>query len=154
MLSSFPATYTQQGSTYTWTNLPNNYGPVVLEVRVEGTEGSTKTIQAEVSTISNDADSSNDQAQGTVTILNTQASASNSDMQVSLSTAQDTVVAGTTVPYTIQYKNNGPDLAGESIIVMTLPNELTYVTGNTALDPLSTSNTLVWKVYDLDSGDQ
>lgn len=75
-------------------------------------------------------------------------------MQISLSTTQNTVAPGAAVPYTIQYKNNGPDLAGESIIVMTLPNELTYVTGNTALDPMSTSNTLVWKVYDLDSGDQ
>lgn len=38
LVSSFPASYTQQGNTYTWTGLPNNYGPVVLEVRIEGTE--------------------------------------------------------------------------------------------------------------------
>lgn len=154
LVSSFPTSYTQQGNTYTWTNLPDNYGPVVLEVDVEGTSGTTYTVQADVSTISNDANTSNNQAVGSVTILNTQSSDASSDVQVSLTTAQSTVNPGGTIPYTIQYKNNGPDIAGESVIVMTLPTELTYVTGNVALDPMSTANTLVWTKYDLASGEQ
>lgn len=154
LVSSFPTSYTQQGNTYTWTSLPDNYGPVVLEVDVEGPAGTTYTVQADVSTISNDANTSNNQAVGSVTILNTQSSDASSDVQVSLTTAQSTVNPGGTIPYTIQYKNNGPDIAGESVIVMTLPTELTYVTGNVALDPMSTANTLVWTKYDLASGEQ
>jgi len=75
-------------------------------------------------------------------------------MQISLSAEQNTVNPGANIPYTITYKNNGPDIAGESVIVMTLPNELTYVTGSLALDAMSTSNTLVWKVYDLAANQQ
>jgi hypothetical protein len=40
------------------------------------------------------------------------------------------------------------------IIVMTIPNELTYVTGSRALFPMGSSNknTLIWKVFDVPAG--
>lgn len=153
-VSSYPATYTKQGNTYTWTNLPNNYWPVIVEVTVAWAEDTTHTVQATVSTTSNDVDTSNNEKQGSIRIINTQASQYNSDMQVLLTTQKNTVDAGAIVPYTIKYKNNGPDTASESVIVMTLPSELTYVTGTKSLDPLSTTESLVWKLSDITAWSQ
>lgn len=70
-------------------------------------------------------------------------------MEVSVAATEDTFSPGATIPYTIQYKNNGPDTADEAVVVMTIPSELTYVTGSVALDPISTDSTLVWKIDDL-----
>gem|GEM_PF-2713564 len=111
-------------------------------------------MEAKVSTTSNDTNAANNQAEGTITILNTQSSTFSSNMEVSLSSTQNTVTPGTTIPYTIQYKNNGPDLAEESVIIVTIPNELTYVSGSLALDLMSTTKSLVRKISDLPSDGQ
>ena len=154
LVSSYPANYSKQWNVYTWTNLPNNYGPIVLEVNVQWAEWTNHTMEAKVSTTSNDTNAANNQAEGTITILNTQSSTFSSNMEVSLSSTQNTVTPGTTIPYTIQYKNNGPDLAEESVIIVTIPNELTYVSGSLALDLMSTTKSLVRKISDLPSDGQ
>lgn len=152
IVSAVPNTYSINGSVVTWTGLPDNYGPILLEVTVNGSEWDTLSLQATVSTTSDDSNLSNNTINTSIGIIDTQANDLYSDLSVTTASYSDTVSAGDNVNYVLNYTNNGWDDAGEVVIVTSLPSDLVYATSSIALDPTSTDDTLVWRLTDVANG--
>lgn len=149
IVSAVPGDYSVNGSTITWSNLPNNYGPILLEVIVNGSEWSDLSLQATVTTSSNDINPSNNNISTSVSIINTQANNLYSDLELTTQSYSETIGAGEEINYVLRYKNNGTDDAWEVVIVTSIPSDLVYATSSVVLDPTSTANTLVWRLTDV-----
>ncbi len=152
IVSATPQISSQNGNVVTWTNLPDNYGPVLLEVEVSGQENQVLDLQGEVRTTAVESNTANNSRTASVTIMGNENVVQNSDLFIELSSAQDTYQASDELWYVISYGNNGPDTTQEAIIMMTIPDDLIYV--SSSLEPSTMwDDSLVRHLYDIPSGE-
>jgi uncharacterized repeat protein (TIGR01451 family) len=148
-VNATPPPASQAGQTLIWnlnTLADQASGTIALTLRADHdlTAGTSLVNRASISTSNPDRDSGNNQDDASTIVLN------EANLRIS-KTGPAQIEVGQTITYTLNYTNQGPSVARNTIITDTLPAELTFMSATPA--PTSVSgNVLSWNIGGLNPG--
>ncbi len=119
-----PGTVTCNLGSITGDGLGNPVTDIDIVLRSSAATGSTISVTGVVSTSSVDTNPANDSLGQTTTIND------GADLQVTVTDLADPVISGANVDYTLAIQNLGPNDAGTTTVVNTLPANVTYVSAS------------------------